>query len=279
MSKPITHFVILGDKSGSMQKQRQQFIDGYNEQVQQLKLDAAEQELYCSLVTFNRDPQVHLWGKPAAELVEATLEDYNPSGGTAMRDAIAFVINELEKTTDTSDKNAAYCIYTISDGESFDDVKYSHQDAKKMEAFRNLIQQYESKGRWTFSFQGCSREYLYELSRQTGIAPSNMAMFAKDVGSYEHANKLARGRTQKYLKSRSEGKFAGANFMSDDAAVACFVPGEKTNVPTPSVTNKLLNDAINKATVKTARAEDLISPKGRVSPFSNTQKAEWAYRG
>ena len=44
--KPKTHVAIVLDRSSSMHGQREKAVEGYNEHVQQLKIDAKDQDIF-----------------------------------------------------------------------------------------------------------------------------------------------------------------------------------------------------------------------------------------
>lgn len=230
--KLITKVAVLLDKSGSMQKRRQQAIESYNEQVQQIRLNSKEQEIRCCLVTFNGNVEEHLWNQPADTLQDATLEDYNPAGATAMRDAIGYVVKKWLAEPDYNDPDVTHLVIVITDGQSGDDKVYSHHNADSMASYRELIEGCEASGKWAFTMMGCSKEYLIQLSRETGIPQSNFAEFSvKSKSAYDYANKQLGARTDNFLKKRSRGLVGAAlnaNYMSESASVACFVPPEET---------------------------------------------------
>jgi uncharacterized protein YegL len=232
MSKLITKVAVVLDKSGSMKKRRQQAIDSYNEQVQQIRLNSKEQEIRASLVTFNGTVTEHLWNQPAASLQDATFEDYDPEGGTAMRDAIAYVAKKWLAEPDCDDENVTHLIIAITDGESYNDKEYNHQDPEAIARYRKLIEGCEARDNWAFTMMGCSKEYLIQLSRETGTAQSNLAAFdASSAAGFGYANKELGKRTDNYLKKRAMGVKGAAlncNYMSESAEVANFVPPQDT---------------------------------------------------
>ena len=234
MSKPTTYVAIVLDKSGSMGRTRLQTIQGFNEQVQQYKLNAKDQDILCSVVTFNGDVYEHLWNVPADELVEATEDDYVPNGGTAMRDALGYTIQKLLDTTDHTDPNVAYLVICISDGDSINDKHY-----KNPQQLKELIDACESTKKWTFSFMGCSLNHMYELARQTGVSASNMASW--DNSNAKLASSGMRGMTARsttYFEARSKGITASNTYMNDTAGFVADFTGAQNDaavLPDPNL--------------------------------------------
>lgn len=230
--KPRTYFVLILDKSGSMGRTKKQAIAGFNEQIQQIKIDSQDQEIYCCLVTFNKDVFEHLWCVPASELVEAELDEFMPCGGTAMKDAVGYTVQKLLATTDHKDPNTAYLIVTISDGESYDDTHYTEASLKE------LVSSCESTKKWTFSYIGCTKESLEKLSRTTGTKISNMAAWSNETPELAEVGfKNIRRKQAKYFQERSMGQLASCNYTSTMDSVANFEVEDLNDAPAPVVLN------------------------------------------
>lgn len=217
-TKPRTYVAIILDKSGSMAGTKTQTIKGFNELVQQLKEDSKNQEIFCSLVTFNGDVFEHLWNVSADELVEASPESYVPNGSTAMRDAIGYTIQKLIDTTEYGNENNSYLVYAFSDGETNADKHFSGT------ALKETIEGCQATKKWTFSYMGCSDSYLKEISRQTGVPIANMAAWRNDTSEGAgRAFENLRGRQRKYFAARAMGSKSCSNYASDeDSIVANF---------------------------------------------------------
>lgn len=213
--KPLTYVALVLDKSGSMAKTKRSVIEGFNEQVQQLKQDAKDQDIRCCLITFNGEVFEHLWNVTVDKLTEASDEDYKPDGSTAMRDAIGFTIQKLLNTTNPEDPNVAYLVKVISDGETNADKHYN------VPALREIVEACQGSGKWTFAYMGCSEQYLREIERQTSTPISNMAVWSNKTGVEAKAGfdnmKL---RDKKYFAARCRGASATPMYMSD-AVGAC----------------------------------------------------------
>jgi uncharacterized protein YegL len=264
---PKTHVAIVLDKSGSMASTKDAAIRGYNEQVQQLKENAKNgQEILVSLVTFNGDVFEHLWDVPAEKLQEANHESYQPLGSTAMRDAVGFTVKKLLDTTDPNEENVAYLMIIISDGETNADHHYAPN------ALRELIQSCQSSGKWTFTYLGCSQEYLNEVAAQTSIPVSNMGSWSNETkGAALGGIKAAAYRSGGYFSDRSKGITSKMDYMSDTIGAsanfeACVDPDA----------DKL--DAIPAATIPTWVGKKLgdVQTIGSSEVFANSVRADWS---
>ena len=213
--KNKTHVAIVLDTSGSMgddmanPNKRAMTVAGFNEQIQQIRKDAADVETYASLVTFDGNVYEHFWNIPAAELKESNIDAYNPTGSTAMRDAIGYVVDKFNTTTDISDKDTAYLIIVISDG--YENASTHHSAA----ALKEMITAAEATKRWTFTYMGCSKESLKEVTMSTGIAASNMANFDGTARGIRMAAVAAKDGLADYFHNRRQGLTKTCCYYSD----------------------------------------------------------------
>jgi len=206
MKKPKTHVAIVLDRSGSMWTSRDKTVEGYNEWVQQLKEDAEEQDITCSLVTFNGNVHEHLWKEDAKNLEESTVESYNPSGSTAFFDAVGYVIDKMT-AEDDGDENTAYLLKVISDGDENDSSHY------KEKVITEIFEGARASKRWTFDFMGCSEKDLKKINKYTGVSLNSMAMWSQDSDEQTSqafaANKHC---TRQYFAARAAGSKSEEGF-------------------------------------------------------------------
>jgi len=213
MSKPRTHLLIVLDSSSSMESRREVAVNFFNEEVDQARLNAEEQEIDASLVTFNGQVFEHKWLVPVSEIKRATLNDYQPVGSTALFDAVGYSIQNLEALTE-GDKECAYLVVIITDGENTVPI---HQCNYKPEDVKNLIAKCEATGRWTISFLGCDQGQIYEFVKSVGLGFGNVACYnnatpmaaATDLGKAAYSKKAFYG-------ARSRGVLNTANLYSMD---------------------------------------------------------------
>jgi Mg-chelatase subunit ChlD len=274
-TKPRTYVAIILDKSGSMAATKAAAISGFNEQVQQLKEDSKDQEIYCSLVTFNGEVFEHLWNVPADKLAEASPEDYKPLGNTAMRDAMGYTVQKLLDTTDYEDENTAYLIVTISDGQSNSDKHYSP------ESWGELISSCEATKRWTFTYMGCTREYLMQIARQTGTSPSNMAAWSNtSLGATSRGFENAKFRQKKFFAERLAGQTASANYACDGLSVADYTAAAVEAAPAPVLADLAQAAKLDwpQLSNKLPKYVNCSSPSYHGgSPFGNTVQVKWSH--
>lgn len=205
-----TYVTLILDRSGSMHTISEQAVEGYNQQIRAFKETALNQDVHVSLVSFNGEVFEHYWTENVDVCKESEQGDYHPAGSTALWDAMGYTINKLEETTDPTG-DVAYLVVVISDGEE-NASKHIQSNA----LFEKISKLQETK-KWTFTFMGCSENYLKEVAKTTGIPISNCAAWSNADGEkarasfYNHSE-----RTAKYMQLRAAGEVKCCNYYSDD---------------------------------------------------------------
>jgi len=229
--KPTTIISVILDKSGSMGGREKEIVAGYNEQIQQAKLSSKDQNILFNLISFNGEVSEHHWGQKVEELQEATVEDYQPEGSTALRDAVGYTIDKLLKTTDPTDPNVAYLVIIMSDGAENASRHYSPYELQRVKS------QAEEHKNFTFTYMGCSEAIVKQVAAEYSIPLSNCAVWSNNsVGSTEFAYKASNKRmSEKYLSARSVGKGVLNDVYSDTGGMANFAPEEAADSVVPDV--------------------------------------------
>jgi hypothetical protein len=218
-----THIVIVLDKSGSMQKQKDRTLSDYNEQVQMCQdINATgEQEVICYFVSFNHDVTEHLWGKSANELQVATNEQYVCSGGTALYDTQGYVYSKLLETVIPNlEEKDAILIQILTDGEELSSKKFSAGTVSE------LNDQLIATKKVTVTLMGASKKSVESVAHNTGIPIANCAFYEATAKGVDAAYQKRSSRTRKYMSSRSLGVSCSTNYMSDKESVADFTKDE-----------------------------------------------------
>ena len=208
--KPTTRIAFVIDKSFSMDDIKGAAITNYNEQIQQAQINSESQNILCSLVTFNADVFEHYWDQPADTIPILTDKTYIPCGGTALRDAIGYVLTKQAKTQ--CDEGDAFLVVVISDGLERDSKVFS------ADQLRSLISEKQATGKWTISYMGCDESYLRVLSRETGIPIANMAAFnVHDTAIAKRGLTRGTERMNAYYEMRTSGSTNCVNMYSVDS--------------------------------------------------------------
>jgi len=274
MGNQLTRVVIVLDRSGSMGSRVEEAVNHYNEQVQQLKEydKDKDHDVLVSLITFNGQVWTQLDSVPASELKEASHKDYQPTGSTAMYDAMGYAVQRLRECDDNAYKSVAYLLALISDGR---ENASSHFDAEDV---RKMISACEEDDKWTISYMGCDPQYVKHVGETLGIAPSNTANWstrtkaraagglrcaAASIGTYMADRTLCRSKSFKKDTLYSDEVGTMADFDTDDADGTAL--GSETL------------DDINADTVKTTTTAD-ASPDV-VKPTATAPRCDGSGRG
>jgi hypothetical protein len=209
---------LILDKSGSMACVVEPTVSTYNEQVQQLQINAREgQTILASLLTFNSNVYEHHWDVPAERLELASREGYVPEGGTNILDAIGHAVDRWTRESDPADPDNAYLLNVITDGAHNVNGKW---DARRL---HGCLKELQDTGRWTVAFMGCDRHVLERLAGDLGVPQSNMAIWSNASAAVAQATATAGNirAMDRYLK-RSGGpggqSCGAANFYNATGA-------------------------------------------------------------
>lgn len=167
---PLVIILVL-DESGSMAGQMTQTISGFNEYIQQARKDHADEKVLITLVKFSDVPQVVYITKPIEDVEELTSKVYDPAhgGGTALRDAVGFTINEQSQRID--DEEGDVIFVTMTDGQEWSSKEFSN------EQINDMITEKKKRG-WSFVFLGAD-----DKAWQTGAAMGFQASTSYDAGN------------------------------------------------------------------------------------------------
>jgi hypothetical protein len=205
--KTIYHLIV--DKSGSMMDCLDSTINGFNEQVNRIKdkaLEFTEEDITMGLTTFN-DKVNHLYYRQdPKEMVLLSYENYRPSGGTALLDAVGETISEIERQISTNLIATTVIIVILTDG---------YENASKMYNLvniRNMISKLEETGKWTFSFIGATLDAV-DVAASMAIKSQNSFSFEKTQMKSAVWDKLNKS-VSSYFTKKSENRNLN-NFFED----------------------------------------------------------------
>lgn len=204
----VTNVVILLDSSGSMGGMRQEAVDGFNEQVKTLQ-DPANKDLgyRVGLVTFStRTHAAKLWNKKVSALEPLKVEEYQPDGMTALLDAIGQTIKNMDGLPVSPLCDAAYLLVIITDGQENNSKEYPWAQVREM------IEDRQRRGNWTFSFLGANMNVVEVASQRLGIPTGNVQAFASTPGGLKTAYCQTQGALRSYTQSRRAGDAAVQDF-------------------------------------------------------------------
>lgn len=205
--KTIYHLIV--DKSGSMMDCVDSTINGFNEQVNSIKgkaLEFTEEDITMGLTTFNDNVNHLYYRQNPKEMVLLNYENYRPSGGTALLDAVGETISEIERQISTNLIATSVIIVILTDGYENASKKYN------LVNIRNMISKLEETGKWTFSFIGATLDAV-DVAASMAIKSQNSFSFEKTQMKSAVWDKLNKS-VSSYFTKKSENRNLN-NFFED----------------------------------------------------------------
>lgn len=177
MKQPLTIYHIVLDRSGSMDDCLDATLSGFKEQIQtiqSLQKKFPDQQIKMGLTVFNEMVEDLYMNRNPQQAEPLTRQNYIPSGGTALYDAIyrtAFHIERgIKEFGDPENTNVVMVILT--DG-------YENASRKtNLQGVRELITRLEKTGKWTFNFLGATLDAV-EVAEKMAIHRNHSMAFAK----------------------------------------------------------------------------------------------------
>lgn len=198
--KPKTYVALILDKSGSMGSIKFAAITTINEQIQTIKKLSKNQDVFIYQVHFS-DQVDFLQSNVNIEVVnELSLEHYNPSGSTALYDAIGFTIDKMKKElTDLHEDHVSVLFIIVSDGEENDSKEYGSYLNPSM--IQSKIKEMQETGRWTFTFLAANVDIM-SLSKRMGVSVGNTRAFTASSAGMKIASAATTRGLDSFLRMR-----------------------------------------------------------------------------
>jgi uncharacterized protein YegL len=201
MKNKKTYYLLILDRSGSMQDCVNETISGFNEQIQMigdLQKRYAEQEFKVSLTVFNHMVEHPFETVDIHKVKELSLHNYIPDGSTALLDAIGDSVIRLKHAiSDEIERDEATAVVVIlTDGYENASKEFSFDRVSKM------IKELEKSDSWTFSFLGTTRDSI-EAAKMMNISSRNSAIYDKKSMRKTYQNLAV--SMEEYMDAKSEG--------------------------------------------------------------------------
>ena len=168
---PRDEIVLIIDKSGSMGAIKDDAIGGFNSFLaEQKKID---RQANVTFVLFDDRYQLIHDGKDIREVEELTGETYQPSGTTALLDAVGRTVDRVGERLDAleeSQKPENVIVFILTDGKENASSDYDRDTIKEM------IEHQESKYSWEFIYGGANQDAFAEAGG-IGIKDENTFNF------------------------------------------------------------------------------------------------------
>lgn len=199
-----TLIVLVLDQSGSMGSVRDQTIQGLNEFIAEQRKTPGK--AYVSLTVFDTRPEVRETGIDLDKFPTLTRDDYRPSGGTALFDAVGMTVESTEKwIADRTAPPTRVLFVIITDGAENSSTDFTSDQIAK------LIDKKQEQN-WDFAYLGANQDAI--------LAAKTMHIRQDYAANYD-ASKQGTTRAfgavgQSVSTYRSKGGKIGSFFDGDD---------------------------------------------------------------
>lgn len=185
MNKEYTDISVVQDKSGSMGPLRGETIKGFNTFVEDQR--KAPGKCTISLMQFDTTFNMVCNGADIQEVELLTEKTYQPSGYTALLDAIAKTIqttgNRIEALPEDQ-RPARVIVAVFTDGEENSSQEFGGDEGRK-KVF-DMIKHQTEKYNWQFLFLGASQDAI-KAGSGMGITANNAISTANNAQGTTHA--------------------------------------------------------------------------------------------
>jgi hypothetical protein len=202
MNPNLTDITLLIDKSSSMAPLAKVTVEGINNFLAEQAKQPGEATL--TIVQFNTRPDTTVFAAPLKTVPLLTLDGYQPSGGTALLDAMGTAMELTGKrlaAMPEANRPGKVLFVVMTDGEENSSREYSHL------AIKTMIQHQQEKYGWTFVYLGANQDAI-QVAASYGIDEKFAKTFnATEIGTQTEMAELS----QSVIAYRSTGDFTYQN--------------------------------------------------------------------
>jgi hypothetical protein len=228
-------WAIVLDASGSMAPIRRSVVDAYNTIVDSIKAAGLKenQKNLVTLAIFGRaetrngyETEFPRVLEPAETISKLTYDDYIPTGGTPLFDAVADAIDKFSEAKTPETEDTSFVVQVITDGEENSSTRwwtgiapagssvYGHPYERRQN-LRVKMDRLQSNGRWTFAFlvpKGKGRAFAETF----GIPAGNVSEWEATTEGTSRMSRVSAAATMSYATARSSGQLSSATYFSPD---------------------------------------------------------------
>lgn len=157
MNQNLTELHVIMDKSGSMQGLKDDTIGGFNQLMSDQKDTTGK--LLVGLTMFNTGVDVRFSGVPLGDVRPLRSDDYRPTGGTALLDAIGQTVTDIGSRLakmPESERPGQVIVAIFTDGQE----NSSHRFTKSQ--IRDMVKLQTETYKWIFMFLGAGIDAFAE---------------------------------------------------------------------------------------------------------------------
>lgn len=184
------HIVCILDRSGSMYRNTQETITGFNDFVSEQKESFPDADL--TLVLFNHEYKIVYDSVPIEDVDELTTEDYRASGYTALVYALMKTAKSIKKS---QSKKSKTIFLVMTDGlENHSQAygkKYNKDNAKE------VVKELTENG-WQFVFIGAGID-AFDEGASLGFSSEHTFSVGADATGFQRAYSSMKSQTLTYF--------------------------------------------------------------------------------
>lgn len=195
-----TYVGIVLDESGSMGFGKDITISHFNEQLQTIQkgAESLKGDTKVTFFSFNDSVRALFEGVNAKKVKPIDSKQYNPSGCTALFDAINETIDSIKRQQGAKDKDSAVLLIILTDG---------MENASKIsgDVVGSRIKELEATGKWTFTLMGPNSD-VKNIAQILKMNTGNISGFnANSLDGRMMASAQMSDATHSYFELRSQG--------------------------------------------------------------------------
>lgn len=200
----LINFIL--DQSGSMDEIRKDTIGGFNSYLKDLQKQKGK--ILFTLTVFADYPKRLFTNLNVKEVKPLTEDTYRPNGSTALYDAAVSATEAVKKEIKNLDGQVRVLTVVLTDGE--ENSSTDHDQA----CFRDLIEELEERGNWTFVYLGANQDSWANASSMGYRSAGNVGNFVADSSGIQDIFRGLRANTVAYMASADAGVKSVSNFNS-----------------------------------------------------------------
>jgi len=127
--KEKTHYLIVLDQSGSMERIKNTVIGLFNEQIQNLRKQAKDINLEITMSVFNDSVKILNLASPIKDVQLLSDKNYKPDSMTALYDAVMISYNKVKERVKKKDR---IVVLVLTDGLENASKEYGSADVQSL---------------------------------------------------------------------------------------------------------------------------------------------------
>lgn len=213
-TKRTKYIGLVLDQSSSMHMIEEQAVSGFNDTLGPIREDyEAGNKVRVWSVLFSDDVTVLDAGVSPDTIQPLTQATYEPSGCTALYDAIAKTILSMEAAA-AKDKNAVFLLTVLTDG--MENASKDYGGASGFGRLKALIARVQKTGNWTINYIGC--DGIEQLAVATGVSLGNTMTYTPNSAGMKLASDTRTFATRSYLSATNAGATSTLDFIGNVTA-------------------------------------------------------------